>query len=138
MRNTIVKSCGALLTAVCLSLAMSACGSDSDASTRDIQGQAPSSSTPEDGQAGGSPDGTNPATRQAAEQYRDCLEAGGVGADIVDGNHVVYKVEGFKGSFSTDDDHPDMQGSASSPDEDVVEQCQAEVPDYHDPDFNTK
>ena len=136
MGNTIVKSCGALLTAVCLSLAVSACGSD--ANTRDIQGQSPSSSIPDDGQAGDSPDGTNPATKQAAEQYRDCLEAGGVGADIVDGNHVVYTVEGFKGSISTDADHPDMQGSASSPDEDVVEQCQAEVPDYHDPDFNTK
>ena len=134
MRNSTRQPCAAVLAVVFLSLAVSGCGSgNGGAASHDIESQTQSSSTGDDEQADGSAEGRNPATKEAAERYRDCLEAAGIGADIVDDNWVVFTAESSQGSVSsTDSDDTD------NPRQQAIEQCQAKVPDYHDPDFNTK
>lgn len=75
--------------------------------------------------------GLEPASKQAAEQYRDCLTAAGVPAQIMDGNWVVLQWTGDgSGSVSS--------GSTDGDRDKAIKECQAKVPDYHDPDFNTK
>ena len=49
----------------------------------------------------------------------------------MDGNWVVLQWEGGdSGSVSADSDDKDRDKA--------IRDCQAKVPDYHDPDFNTK
>ena len=84
-----------------------------------------------DSQGGDAPHGANPASRQAAEAYRDCLAAAGVPAQIMDGDWVVLQWTG-------DDSGSASSGSGDGERDKAIRECQAKVPDYHDPDFNTR
>ncbi|MBW3091293.1 hypothetical protein [Bifidobacterium miconisargentati] len=134
MRTTsVLRLAAAAALAAAMTVPLSACGQQQPTQSSDE----PSATTSQDAapktdsQGGDAPQGSNPASKQAAEQYRDCLTAAGVPAQIMDGNWVVFQWTG------------DGSGSVSSESTDVdrdkaIKECQAKVPDYHDPDFNTK
>lgn len=111
---------------------LSACGQQPSHSSGASPAPASREAVPKtDSQSGDAPQDTNPASKQAAEAYRDCLASAGMPAQIMDGDWVAFQW--------TDDD----SGSASSGSEDgerdkAISECQAKVPDYHDPDFNTR
>ncbi|MCH9276721.1 hypothetical protein JS533_010630 [Bifidobacterium amazonense] len=134
MRTTpVLRLAAATALTVALMPLATACGQQQSSpasgtsSTTTSQEAAPKT----DSQGGDAVQGANPASKQAAEQYRDCLTAAGVPAQIMDGNWVVLQWTG------------DGSGTASSGSDDgtrdkAIKECQAKVPDYHDPDFNTK
>ncbi|KAB7790724.1 hypothetical protein [Bifidobacterium leontopitheci] len=132
MRNTIVlRLAAAVALAAAMAAPLSACGqsqsSQSAAKPTVSQDAAPKT----DSQGGDAPQGSNPASKQAAERYRDCLTAAGVPAQIMDGNWVVLQWTG-------DDSGSVSSGSTDGDRDKAIKECQAKVPDYHDPDFNTK
>ncbi|MBT1179039.1 hypothetical protein [Bifidobacterium vespertilionis] len=134
MRTTsILRLAAATVLAAAMIAPLSACGRQQPASSSD----APSATTSQDtapktdSQGSDAAQGVNPASKQAAEQYRDCLTAAGVPAQIMDGNWVVFQWTGNdSGSVSS--------GSTDGDRDKAIKECQAKVPDYHDPDFNTK
>ena len=134
MRTTsVLRLAAAAALAAAMTLPLSACGQQQPTQSSDAPSATASQDTAPkiDSQGGDAPQGSNPASKQAAEQYRDCLTAAGVPAQIMDGNWVVLQWTG------------DGSGSVSSETTDgdrdkAIKECQAKVPDYHDPDFNTK
>ena len=112
---------------------LSACGGQHPSQSS----SAPSATTSQetapktDMQGGAAPQGANRASKQAAERYRDCLTAAGVPAQIMDGDWVVLQ-------WSGDDSGSVSSESANTDRDNAIKECQAKVPDYHDPDFNTK
>lgn len=134
MRTTpVFRLAAAAALTVTLTPLATACGqsqssqSSGTSSATTSQEAAPQTDT----QGGDAVQGTNPASKQAAERYRDCLTAAGVPAQIMDGNWVVLQWTGDgSSSVSSDSDDEDRDKT--------IEECQAKVPDYHDPDFNTK
>lgn len=134
MRTTSVfRLSAAVALAAALAAPLSACGQQQSSQSSG----APSATTSQDAapktdsQGGDAPQGSNPASKQAAERYRDCLTAAGVPAQIMDGNWVVLQWTGDgSGSVSS--------GSTDGDRDKAIKECQAKVPDYHDPDFNTK
>ncbi|MCI1254240.1 MAG: hypothetical protein LKG12_03620 [Bifidobacterium tibiigranuli] len=134
MRTTRTTQLTAIMLLAAITMPLVACGENNSGGI--AQTQVPSSQTqgselPEDSTAGNAPKPGKGAGKEAAEQYRDCLNENGVPADIVDGDRVVFRVE---------DPHSGSAGSdAKDTDRDVaIGQCQTQVPDYHDPDFNSK
>ena len=116
MRTTSVfRLSAAAALAAALAAPLSACGQQQSSQSSG----APSATTSQDAapktdsQGGDAPQGSNPASKQAAERYRVLQWTG-------DGSGSVS-------SGSTDGDR-----------DKAIKECQAKVPDYHDPDFNTK
>jgi predicted small secreted protein len=139
MRN----KCAAILALCLISVPLTACGNPASnngagkapISNRtvapDDNADAPENSSEGNSSEGNAPKGKNPATRESAERYRDCLEKKGVGAEIMDDNIVVFKFEGDEGSVGS-------SSMNSSDRQQAIEECKSEVPDYHEPDYNTK
>ena len=97
MRTTSVfRLSAAAALAAALAAPLSACGQQQSSQSSG----APSATTSQDAapktdsQGGDAPQGSNPASKQAAERYRDCLTAAGVPAQIMDGNWVVLQWTG--------------------------------------------
>lgn len=118
--------------AATLAAPLSACGQQQSSQSSGAPSATSQDAAPKtDSQGGDAPQGSNPASKQAAEQYRDCLTAAGVPAQIMDGSWVVLQWTGDgSGSVSS--------GSTDGDRDKAIKECQAKVPDYHDPDFNTK
>ncbi|NMM93757.1 hypothetical protein [Bifidobacterium oedipodis] len=113
-------------------MSLSACGQihTADAPTT----SATSSSVPQsDGndQNNNEQNDTNTTTEQAAQQYRDCLEDHGIPAEIVEGNRVVFQ-------WQESDANSISESSNDTNRDAAIQKCQVTVPDYHDPNFNTK
>lgn len=129
MRTTSVfRLAAAAVLAATLAAPLSACGQQQSSQSSGAPSATSQDAAPKtDSQGGDAPQGS----KQAAEQYRDCLTAAGVPAQIMDGNWVVLQWTGDgSGSVSS--------GSTDGDRDKAIKECQAKVPDYHDPDFNTK
>lgn len=134
MRTTsIFRLAAAATLAAMMTMPLSACGQQQSSQSSGASSASTSQdATPKtDSQGGDATQGANPASKQAAEQYRDCLTAAGVPAQIWDGNWVVLQWTG-------DDSGSVSSGSTDGDRDKAIKECQAKVPDYHDPDFNTK
>ena len=134
MRTTFMLRLAAVATmTAAMTAPLSACGgrhpsqSSGAPSATTSQGTAPKT----DMQGVDAPQGANRASKQTAERYRDCLTAAGVPAQIMDDDWVVLQ-------WSGDDSGSVSSESANTDRDKAIKECQAKVPDYHDPDFNTK
>lgn len=134
MRTISVSGVAVAMLMTVMLVPLSACGQRQTAAERPeptSRNVIPKSDSQGDGRSGDVPQGANPASKQAAERYRDCLVSSGVPAEIMDGNWVVLQWEGGdSGSVSAGSDDKDRDKA--------IRDCQAKVPDYRDPDFNTK
>lgn len=133
MRTTSVLRLAAAAALAAMTLVpLSACGQHPSHSSGASSASASREAVPKtDSQSDDALQDASPASKQAAEAYRDCLASAGMPAQIMDGDWVALQWTG------------DDSGSASSGSEDgerdkAIRECQAKVPDYHDPDFNTR
>lgn len=119
----------ALLLSTMLLVSLAGCGLNETVSTAEMDRSDSSDiSSLDSEQAGQAPKGRNRASRQAAEQYSACLAEQGVDTRIVDDSYVVFQVEGEGSAGSSLGDERQR----------AVDMCLAEVPDYHDPDFDSR
>ena len=133
MRTTsVLRLAAAAALAAMTLIPLSACGQQPSRSSGASSASASREAVPKtDSQGGDAPHDENPASKQAAEAYRDCLASAGVPAQIMDGDWVVLQWTG-------DDSGSASSGSGDGERDKAIRECQAKVPDYHDPDFNTR